>query len=88
MGLVRLLQCEIDFIRRMNMLEADLARRPDYSPFSAFRTVDRYQDGSINTTNLQNFFRQFGNYMVEQECFAIIRRVDTDGDGVLTFEEF
>ena len=26
--------------------------------------------------------------MVEQETFAIIRRVDTDGDGVLTFDEF
>ena len=70
------------------MLTGDLERRPDYSPYSAFRTVDRYQDGNINTNNLQHFFRQFGNYMVEQETFAIIRRVDTDGDGVLTFDEF
>jgi len=38
--------------------------------------------------NLQDFFRQFGTYLVEQEVFAIIRRIDTDGDARLSFEEF
>lgn len=38
--------------------------------------------------NLQDFFRGFGNYLVEQEVFAIIRRIDTDGDARLSFEEF
>eukprot|EP00353_Schmidingerella_taraikaensis_P004917 CAMPEP_0185579734 /NCGR_PEP_ID=MMETSP0434-20130131/15382_1 /TAXON_ID=626734 ORGANISM="Favella taraikaensis, Strain Fe Narragansett Bay" /NCGR_SAMPLE_ID=MMETSP0434 /ASSEMBLY_ACC=CAM_ASM_000379 /LENGTH=49 /DNA_ID=CAMNT_0028197823 /DNA_START=554 /DNA_END=703 /DNA_ORIENTATION=+ len=38
--------------------------------------------------NLQDFFRGFGNYLVEQEVFAIVRRIDTDGDARLSFEEF
>ena len=72
----------------MNILVRDLQVRPDYSTFSAFRTVDRYSEGNINTQNLQDFFRQFGNYMVEHEIFALIRRIDTDGDAQLSFEEF
>mmetsp|Transcript_28568 Transcript_28568/g.35341 ORF Transcript_28568/g.35341 Transcript_28568/m.35341 type:complete len:98 (-) Transcript_28568:1261-1554(-) len=88
MSLVRLLQHEVDFIRRMNALVRDLNSRPDYSPYAAFRTIDRHNEGSINMNNLQDFFRGFGNYLVEQEVFAIVRRIDTDGDARLSFEEF
>ena len=72
----------------MNMLVRDLQLRPDYSTFAAFRTIDRYSEGNINTNNLQDFFRAFGNYMVEHEIFALIRRIDTDGDAQLSFDEF
>ena len=86
--MVKLLQNEIDFIRRMNALQKDLEFRPDYSPYAAFRTIDRYSEGNINMANLQEFFRAFGNYLVETELFAIVRRIDTDGDGRINFEEF
>ena len=62
--------------------------RPDYSIYAAFRTIDRYSEGNINMANLQEFFRAFGNYLVETELFAIVRRIDTDGDGRINFEEF
>lgn len=72
----------------MNALIAGLETRADYTTFAAFRTIDRYQEGHINVSNLQEFFRAFGNYLVEQEVFAVIRRVDTDGDARLSYEEF
>lgn len=72
----------------MNALIKDLNKRPDFSTYAAFRTIDRHNEGCINMANLQDFFRGFGNYLVEQEVFAIIRRIDTDGDARLSFEEF
>lgn len=87
-GLVTLLRHEIDFIVRMNRFVRELSCRPDYSAYAAFRTIDRYEEGAINVANLQDWFRQFGNYLSEQEVFAIIRRIDTDGDAKLSFEEF
>ena len=42
MGLVRLLQHEIDFLRRMNALIDGLEKRPDFTTFAAYRTIDRY----------------------------------------------
>lgn len=50
--------------------------------------MDKYQEGAINVANLQDFFRGFGNYLVEQEVFAVVRRIDTDGDAKVSFEEF
>ena len=38
--------------------------------------------------NLQTWFRQFGKYLVERELHAIIRRIDLDGDGKISFKEF
>ena len=72
----------------MNSLIDGLEKRPDFTTFAAYRTIDRYQEGHINISNLQEFFRAFGNYLVETEVFAIIRRVDTDGDARLSYEEF
>lgn len=72
----------------MNCLVKELCAQPDYSPYAAFRTVDRYNEGSIHMNNLQDFFRGFGNYLTEQETFAVVRRIDTDGDARLNFEEF
>lgn len=69
-------------------MTAALTSRVDYSPFAAFRTVDRYDEGTITIENLQDFFRSFGNYLIEAEIFAIIRRIDTDGDARLCFDEF
>ena len=88
MGLVRIIQHEVDFIRRVAGLSRELAMRPDYSAHAAFNTIDRYQEGSINIANLQEFFRSFGNYLIEQEIFAIVRRIDTDGDGRINMFEF
>ena len=66
----------------------DIEERPDFSFTTAFNTVDRYGEGSINMANLQDFLRTFGCYMIERELFAAIRRVDTDGDAKISFDEF
>lgn len=52
MGLVKLIQHELTFISRMNTLVKSLEARPDYTTYAAFRTIDRYQEGSINISNL------------------------------------
>jgi len=72
----------------MNHFTREISFQPDYSAYASYRTIDRHEEGSINVANLQDFFRQFGTYLVEQEVFAIIRRIDTDGDARLSFEEF
>jgi Ca2+-binding EF-hand superfamily protein len=50
--------------------------------------VDRYEEGRITKDILIDFFRQFGNYLSEEEVYAIIRRIDTDGDARIGFPEW
>ena len=57
MALVRIIQHEIDFIKRVEFMVRDLEREPDFSLYAAFRTVDKYDESYISVANLQDFFR-------------------------------
>ena len=85
---VEILQKEVDLARRCDLLRRELEVRFDYSGLSAYRSVDKYNDGNINTVNLGSFLRAFGHYASERELLAIIRRIDTDGDARLSYAEF
>ena len=52
-GMVEILQKEIDLQRRLDVLKGSLEYRWDYSPLAAFRSVDRYNSGVIDTYNLR-----------------------------------
>ena len=83
-----LLYHEIGLLRRLKIHKDDLVYRRDYTNYSAFRTVDRYNDGYITVDNLRHFFRFNGFYLTEKEALSIIRRIDTDGDAKVSYSEF
>jgi Ca2+-binding EF-hand superfamily protein len=72
----------------VSILKRELEVQYDYSPFAAFRSVDRYNSGRIDTVNCGAFLRQNGHYASEMELLAIIRRIDTDGDACIIYSEF
>lgn len=75
-------------MRRQDLLKSDLEIRYDFSTLSAFRSVDKYNDGRIDNNNLGAFLRSCGTYPTETELLAIVRRIDTDGDARLSYQEF
>lgn len=82
------LEKEIDLARRLDILKRDLEVRYDYSVLAAYRSVDKYNDGRIDTHNLGSFLRSCGHYASERELLAIVRRIDADGDSRLSYAEF
>ncbi|XP_032741067.1 calmodulin-4-like [Rattus rattus] len=54
----------------------------------AFDSVDKNKDGRINVQELGDVMKQMGKNMPEKDLKALISRVDTDGDGTISFEEF
>ena len=87
-AILDVLEKEIDLARRLDILKRELEVRYDYSSLAAYRSIDRYNDGRINTLNLGTFLRNCGHYATETELLAIVRRIDTDGDAQLTYSEF
>jgi hypothetical protein len=87
-GLADILEHELSIFRKLESLKKDLSYRFDYSAYSAFRSIDSYNDGSIDAYNLGSFLKQNGHYASEKELLCIIRRIDTDGDAKLSYEEF
>lgn len=69
-------------------MKRELEQRYDYSSLSAYRSIDRYNDGRIDPINLSSFLRNSGHHAAEREILAIIRRIDTDGDARLSYTEF
>ena len=86
--LTNIIEKEIDLQRRLEILKRELEVQYDYSPFAAFRSIDKYNSGRIDTVNCGSFLRQNGHYAAELELLAIIRRIDTDGDAVVVYSEF
>ncbi len=87
-ALLDILEKEVDLQRRLDILKRELEVRYDFSSLAAYRSIDRYNDGRINTFNLGTFLRSVGHYASETELLAIVRRIDTDGDAQLSYSEF
>ena len=87
-ALLDILEKEVDLMRRLDILKRELEIRYDFSSLAAYRSIDRYNDGRINTFNLGTFLRSVGHYASETELLAIVRRMDTDGDAQLSYSEF
>ena len=86
--LCSILYSEIHLLRRLLALKEELSYRYDYSSYSAFRTIDRYNEGFITVGNLCQFFRNNYRSISEKEALAVIRRIDTDGDAKISYDEF
>jgi len=61
---------------------------PDFSCQSAFSAVDHYKEGFIHADNLQEFFKKYYVFLEPSEIYAIVRRLDTDGDARIRYHEF
>jgi hypothetical protein len=83
-----LINKELDLIRKIELLKGDLQLKYDYTSYAAFRAIDRFNDGTIDSYNLGQFLKNNGHYASERELLNIIRRIDTDGDAKLNYEEF
>lgn len=88
LAMTTVIEKEIDLQRKLEALKRELEVQYDYSPFAAFRSVDRYNSGLITSVNLGAFLRQNGHFSSEMELLAIIRRIDTDGDASVDYNEF
>lgn len=60
----------------------------DYSEEGVYATIDDWGYGFVDSRNLKSFFRNNKYKATDEDCVAIIRRLDLDADSKLTKEEF
>lgn len=53
-----------------------------------FDTFDKDKDGSITTKELGSVIKSMGQNVTETEIQEMINEMDTNGDGIINFEEF
>jgi len=59
----------------------------DYTDDSLYKSIDDWGYGYVDGKNLPIFFRKNKYNATEPDIEAIIRRMDLDADGKLTFQE-
>jgi len=85
---VSLFEREINFHVRVEKHKRELALRYDWTTTAAFNTVDSLREYRLNHRNIQSFLRLNGFIVTDGEVISIIRRIDSDGDNLITLDEW
>ena len=56
-AIIDIFEAEVSLIRKLDLQRRELEVRYDFSPYAAFKAVDRLCEGSINRNNLSAFLR-------------------------------
>lgn len=83
-----LIEKELTLQREIENIKAKLKSNSGFSIRKAFLSFDRDEKGYIREADITDFARRFGRYINEEELDCFLRRVDTQDDGIITFEEF
>ncbi len=65
-----------------------LERQVDFSTVAAFAVIDTQRHGYLDFENIRKFMARFKKDLKKSDINAIIRRMDLDADGKITFREF
>lgn len=68
--------------------ESDPYKSAEKELREAFELYDQDHNGKISAAELHQILTRLGEHCTEQDCAGMIKTVDADGDGFVSFEEF
>lgn len=85
--LAKLLSKEVDLQRNLECKRQELYKRFDFSSVSAFEDIDWRKRGFIDRGAVFEYCRNNGRVLTTEGIDGILRRIDLDGDELLSFSE-
>lgn len=80
---------EIDFSEFVAMMARQaLYEDSNQELHDAFKVFDIDGDGEISATEIKTIMKQLGQHLEDDEVDIIIGEADTDGNGLINYEEF
>ena len=70
----------MNFHLKLEDLKKDLVDTPGFDLRNAFAEMDVLKLGHLDARSLKLFLRRMGSFVHEKEIFAILRRLDLDGN--------
>ena len=87
-ALTNLIMKEVKLQMKAENMKRVLEATYDFKVQAAFKAIDDWSYQYIDEKNLRRFLRNSGYLASKQELIAAIRRIDTDGDAKINFDEF
>lgn len=79
---------EVHYHLKVESEKKTLERQVDFSTVAAFTVIDQQRHGYIDFESIRKFLAKFKKEVRKSDVAAIIRRMDLDADGKITFREF
>ena len=86
-NLSRLMKAEIDRLKDLLLDKKALTTRYDFSRYDCFKLIDQYRMNSILRDDLRSFLNRNGVYANSLDVDNLMRRIDMDQDGRITYSE-
>ena len=86
--LAQLFVREVNFARKLEYLRDRLTVLADFSPLNAFRAIDARMEGHLDRLSLHDFLRVNGHVTTDEQLIAIVRRIDTNADAKISYNDF
>jgi Ca2+-binding EF-hand superfamily protein len=78
----------VEGLKELNAEKERLKCRYDFSRLDAFRALDRYKMNSLLRDDIRLFMNIHGHNASALDADHIMRRLDQDRDGRITYSEF
>lgn len=86
--IAKLMKMEIDKLKNFKIEKKMLRERRDFSKIDAFESIDMYRMRSLLRADLRQFLNRNGINANALDIDNLMRRLDKDKDGRVTFYEF
>ena len=86
--MAKILLIEVEGLKQLNLEKDLLKHRYDFTKIDAFRAIDQYKMNSILRDDFREFLIKNGHNATSLESDSIMRRLDSDQDGRITYSEF
>lgn len=70
------------------MVKKKMANNTPQEMHEAFKAFNRSGGGFLNESDLRTVLSQMGESVTDEELDALIKEIDVDGDGKISFDEF
>jgi Ca2+-binding EF-hand superfamily protein len=76
---------EIHYHVKVEIEKKTLERQEDFNTVSSFTIIDDHRQGYLDFENLKRYLTKFKRDVKKPDLNSIIRRMDLDGDGKISF---
>ncbi len=87
-GLAQILERELAMMRAVQHLRDELRQRPSFAVYSLFHFVDTESTYYISSEDVIRFMRTQGTRLTPEQVRAVLRRLDSDRDGKVSYLDF
>uniref|UniRef100_A0A7S1P2V4 EF-hand domain-containing protein n=1 Tax=Vitrella brassicaformis TaxID=1169539 RepID=A0A7S1P2V4_9ALVE len=87
-SLLRFLKAVGEAEQEVEGFRCRLAECSTFEPYAAFCLLDRFQNGSLTSSDFLYFLDHVERVNAESEIFHLVRHFDRDGDGRVSYAEF